>query len=167
MDTNVIWALLLFAIALVLFFLEVFIPSGGVIGFVAAATALAAIVFLFNFSRTAGLIAILLAMVSLPFLLGLALKLWPNTPIGRLLTLSATQKRLTSDDPGRTTEAQTDRNRLLHARGEAVTDLRPVGCCRLAGKRVECLAIGGMIEAGSQVEVVAISGRDVKVKRLT
>jgi membrane-bound ClpP family serine protease len=48
--------------------------------------------------------------------------------------------------------------------GVAMTDLRPVGTCRFGDGRYECLADRGMIESGSEVEVVAVDGMQVKVR---
>jgi membrane-bound ClpP family serine protease len=50
------------------------------------------------------------------------------------------------------------------ARGKALTDMRPVGSCLLGNQRVECLAEGGVIPAGTPVKVIAVEGMEVRVR---
>lgn len=167
MSGNLIaWAILLLAIAVVLFFAEMFIPSGGLIGLFAAAAAVAGVVLLFKVDTTIGLIGALVCVAGLPFLFMVALKIWPNTPIARMLTLRNPPRAdgaEAGDTPVRDPHAP---DPLIGVQGKALTDLRPVGACLIDGRRTECLAETGVIRAGTAVRVVAVDGTQIKVKEI-
>ncbi len=158
----VLWAILLMAVALILFFLEVLVPSGGVLGFSSAVAMIAGVVLFFKVSTTLGLVSAIVALLAVPFLFAFALKLWPNTPIGKLLTLESTSNGqangTTQADPGRSL------HQLVGQTGQALTDLHPIGRCLIDGQRFDCLAQTGMIQAGSTVKVVTVSGMEIKVR---
>jgi len=150
------------AIALVLFFLELFVPSGGLIGVVAAVSLAAGIVLLFQVSTTLGTIGAIVTLVSAPFAIALTMKLWPNTPLGRLMILSSAKPpQRANDDPLPDAERI---QKLVGVTGKAVTDLRPVGTCLIDGQRHECLAEGGTIAAGLDIRVVSVDGTQIKVR---
>src|SRR4051812_32477282 len=87
------WALVLLLIGLSLIVLEVFVPSGGVLGFMAAMTVLAAIGLGFYASPLIGVGITVGAVVAAPALVALAFKIWPSTPMGRRILLSAPNER--------------------------------------------------------------------------
>ncbi len=160
MSDPLLWGSLLIGLALVLYLLEVFVP-GGVLGFVATLSLVAGIIFMFWYDVTTGLVTTVVVLCLAPVALGLALKYLPHTPVGRLLTLEG---RVTRGETTPEVERAGGADRLVGARGAAVTELRPVGTCDFDGERVECLAEAGIIERGSTVEVVAVRGREVKVR---
>ena len=160
---NILWAIVLLGGALVLFMLEVFIPSGGLIGMIAVVLAICGIVLMARVDSTAATITAILAIAALPVLFALAIKLWPDSPVGRIMTLRTRQQRMTdaeAEPPGATASAQ-----LVGQTGQALTDLRPVGTCRISDQRLECLASRGVIEAGSNIRVIAVDGIEIKVER--
>src|SRR5690606_29405566 len=128
------------------------------------------IVFLSLYSTTLGLVAGIIALIAAPFFFGIAVRLWPQSPIGRLLTHHDAQAPLTRaakgvgdvDDAG-DPAASNDKQLVGHS-GRAVTDLRPIGTCLIGGRRTECLAEGCTIRAGSNVKVVSVDGMQVKVR---
>ena len=68
----------------------------------------------------------------------------------------------------RLTEADTsfdvaDIQPLVGSVGRTVTPLRPVGTCEFDGRRVECVAEMGLIEANQPVRAVRIDGRELVV----
>jgi len=161
-NATIYWAVLCLAIALVLFFLELFVPSGGLIAVVAAISLAAGIVLLFKVSTTLGLIGAIVTLVSAPFVLAIAMKLWPNTPLGRVMILhSAKPSQRPPDDPLPDAD---ELAALVGRTGKVTSDLRPVGTCVIDGKRHECMADGGVIGAGSTVRVVSVDGRQIKVR---
>jgi membrane-bound serine protease (ClpP class) len=161
-NPTVIWAIVCFAVAFILFFLEIFVPSGGIIGFVAAASLIGGIVMLFRIDTTLGVIGIVVSVATLPFIIGFALHVWPNTPIGRMLMLN--QRQAPMSDAHSEPRGVIEVDPLVGQMGKAVTDLRPVGTCVIEGKRMECLAASGMIRSGAAVKVVAVDGSQVKVR---
>lgn len=172
-DVNwlIIWAVLLVGAAIALFFIEVFLPSGGLIGTASAVCLVAGIVLLFQIDTIIGLVGATLAMVALPFAIGFAVKMFPNTPIARALTLRSRpdeDESLDEDDerpPGtRPATAVPDGTPAVGDEGKAISTLRPVGTCVINGKREQCLAVGGTISPGTPVQVVAVDGMHIRVK---
>lgn len=162
-DTQwMVWAIIAFGIAITLLVLEAFLPSGGVLGLLAGFCAIAGIVMFFMFDDKWGMVSMAVALLATPFIIGGMLWIWPNTPIGRALTLEAEQKRVNTDERAR------DHDGLIKVglEGEALTELRPVGACRLEGKRIDCIAQAGVIEKGTTVRVVGVEGVSIKVKAI-
>ena len=161
---NILWAIVLLGAALVLFMLEVFIPSGGLIGMIAVVLAICGIVLMARVDSTAATITAILGIATLPALFALGIKLWPDSPVGRIMILRTQQQRMTDAEakpPGATASSQ-----LVGQTGQALSDLRPVGTCRIGDQRFECLASRGVIETGSNVRVVAVAGMEIKVDRV-
>jgi membrane-bound ClpP family serine protease len=180
------WGLICLAVAVILFILEVFVPSAGIIALSASAALVAGIVLLFLNNSTLGIAAAIAALVALPFFFIGLLRLWPNTPIFRLLLLKNApgQTVVPSEAPTRSGgfaggsgggtsgggqsggpgNPGNPGNPGVGQRGKAISDLRPVGTCLIDGKRVECLAEGGMIPVGAKVRVTSVQGMEVKVR---
>ena len=157
----VLWAILLLVGALVLFFMELFIPSGGLLGLCSAVSMIVGIVFLFKVDTTLGLVCAIISLASIPFLFAFALKLWPNTPLARLLILetpSPAGHEPVPLDPGPTP------GDLVGKSGQALTDLHPVGTCLIEGYRLDCLAEAGLIPSGSRVRVMSVTGKQIRVR---
>jgi membrane-bound serine protease (ClpP class) len=156
------YAAILIGIALVLFFIEIFVPSGGIVGFLAVGSLIAGIVCLFWVDQTVGLLALLLVLVLTPFAIGLSLKIFPNTPIIRRLTLEDRQPAgEVRDDPS---IDDPEEESLVGRTGVADGWLRPVGTCRIDGQRIPCRAETGSIEPGTPVRVTAVDGMEAKVR---
>ena len=81
------WAVLTMAFGLLLIVVEMFVPSGGVIGFISFAAVVTSIVMAFQHSEYTGLGFMAVAVLGTPLLLALAFKWWPKTPLGRRLLL--------------------------------------------------------------------------------
>lgn len=163
MDPTLLWAIGLVLTALTLFVLEVFIPSGGLLGLCGSTALVCGIVMIFRINTTYGLVAALVALVALPFLFGGLLNVWARTPVGRLLRLDHRQRPLVAGrQADGTAAARADP--LIGARGTALTDLRPVGVCMLEGRRHDCLAEGGVIQANTPVRVIGVDGMQIKVR---
>jgi len=159
-ETLILWALICFAIAVFLFVLEIFIPSGGILGFAAGIAMIAGIILLFKLDTTIGLIGMIISLAALPFLFAFAIKVWPDTPLGRMLILS---DKGISASPGAPIDEEADGALAVGQTGTAATDLRPVGTCLIEGKRIECLSTKGVISAGTAVRIVDVDGMQTKV----
>jgi membrane-bound serine protease (ClpP class) len=150
-------AVILLAVALMLFFVELFIPSGGLIAILGGVAVVSGIFLLFKADTTLGLIGIICTMIAVPCVLAVGMKIWPHTPIGRMLILK--------DPPPSPVDAhKTAPGQLVGASGEALTDLRPIGTCLIDGKRIDCMAETGIIESGTRVHVTIDDGMQVKVR---
>jgi len=159
---TLIIAVVLLATAIGLFAVELFVPSGGVLGFLSALCLVAGVVMLCVVNLTWGLVAGVIAVCALPFAVGFALSIWPDTPIGRWLTLSESQEAVTQRP-----DARHEADPRVGMTGRALTDLRPIGACQIGDKREQCIATRGMIEQGDTVRVVAVEGMEIRVEKLT
>lgn len=161
-DLMVLWGILLIAAALVLFFTELLIPSGGLILLAAVTSFVFGVVLLFQVDTRLGLAGALFTLLALPFLLAFGLKIWPDLPWVKGLMV------LTDRQAAQPAEAESDEasdRPAVGMTGEATTELRPIGMCRFGDLRAECLSADGMIEPGDGVRVVAVDGMQIKVKR--
>lgn len=145
----------LFLAGFLLLAAEVFVPGLilGLIGLICLGGSVT-LVFL-QHGSTAGVIAFFLvsALTLGGFLLWLAI--FPRTFIGRRIILQSSQPV----DPG----AETNRS-LIGEEGAALTDLRPAGTARIAGKRVDVTTVGEFLAQGSSVVVVGADGLRVVVR---
>ena len=82
-----LWSILLFVAALGLIALEIFIPSGGVLGILAALALIASLAVAFSGGTMTGVTMLLVTIIVVPAMLALAVRWWPHTPIGRLIVL--------------------------------------------------------------------------------
>ncbi len=157
-DVTLMVAVILLIAALGIFVVEVMVPSGGVLGMLSACCLVVGVVMLCLVNLTWGLVVAVVALIALPFAIGGGLRIWPDTPIGRWLTMSEQQKahfdsqKETAPDP------------RVGVEGVAITDLRPIGSCMINGKREECSAAQGLIEKGAKVRVVAVDGMQLRVE---
>jgi membrane-bound ClpP family serine protease len=169
MNSLATWSLLCFLIALTLFGVEIFVPSGGMLGILAIIAAIGGIVFLFQINTTLGLIGSIVCIASIPVLIMVAMKLMPSTPIGRLLIFKEPQSsdndESSNEDADPTSPSTENKpHQLINKIGIAQTDLRPVGVCRIDGHKEPCSAVTGLISAGTTIKVVAIVDGHLKVQ---
>ncbi len=163
--TTLVWAVVLIGAALALVIIEAFVPSGGVIGLLAATSLIAGVIMLFRVNTVLGLVGATVALIAIPFVVVFLLNLWPNTPIGRMLTLRDDDDKSKQEEDESESEPKVENaGPRVDQSGKAVTDLRPVGTCLIDGRREECLAERGMIEAGTPIRVVSVDGKQIKVR---
>lgn len=151
------WIVLLLVVGLVLVIVEVFLPSGlfGVAGALCLITAIA--MTYSDYGVAAG--TWLLGGVILATLVGLVLwvKFFPRTATGRRMMLTQTSGNVAPEH---------DFEALLHKRGVARSHLRPSGIAEIEGHRVDVVSEGGMIPPDSNVQVVAVDGTKIVVRKL-
>jgi membrane-bound ClpP family serine protease len=156
----------LIAAGVLLMVAEVFIPSGGILAILAGVTSLVGVVILFYEDTTWGLIGVLGVLVLGPVGISFALKVWPNTPIGRRMLLGdLTEEEIALQKLAEKEER--DRWRaLVGAEGIVMTPLRPVGVVRIGDVRYDALAETGLIESGARVRVTAVQDNQIKVRAI-
>lgn len=155
-------AMFLIILALAVFVIEIFVPSGGLLGILSFLLLMSGVVFLFMHDTTVGMVGLMLSLVLVPVAIVVALKIFPQTPIGRLMTLNESQKAGSIVlDPVR----DKDPGSLVGAEGVCESELRPVGNCRINGHRLECLAEEGFLPAGTPIRVAAVRGIEIRVRR--
>lgn len=166
-EALLVWVFALFGVALAVAALEIFIPSGGILGAASFLCAVAAIIVAFRIGSGFGLSATGFAVVATPATIWLGLKAFPNTPVGRRIILSAgsSPDELQKREIEKREEEQAITG-LIGARGKTMTALRPGGTLRIEGEDVEAFAETGMIEADVEVEIVSIQGRQLRVREI-
>jgi membrane-bound serine protease (ClpP class) len=155
------WSALLLLLGLLLVMVEVFIPSGGVLGFLSI-TALVAGVILAFYHRGAevGFLFLTVTAVALPVTLMMAFRWWPKTPMGRRILLDVpTSEEVLPDSPERRWLRQ-----MVGRLGVAKSLMLPSGAIEVDGHTIDALTEGTPIEAGQRVRVIAVRGNRVLVR---
>lgn len=155
------WVLLLLGAGLGMIVLEVFIPSGGVLGLLAVLALAAGVVTAFvEQGFAAGLVVLSGAFLAVPVVLAAAFRWFPVTPLGRRVLPPPPQPDDVLPDAG-------ERHRLrglVGSRGRAVGELVPWGCVEVAGESFEAVSEGGAIAGRTEVDVVGVQGRALVVR---
>lgn len=159
--TPLVWIVLLLVVGLALIMLEVFVPSGGVLGLLAVLALGAGVTMAFvERGMTAGLAALAGVFVAVPIVLVLAFQWFPATPLGRRVLPPPPQAEDVLPDAG-----QRQRLRgLVGQGGRAASELVPWGGIEVGGEPFEAVSEGGPIPAGAAVEVVGVQGRALVVR---
>lgn len=148
----------LVAVGVLLLACETFIPSGGVLGVLAALALLSGVATAFYYGGLAvGTVFMTATFVSVGALVAYMIRKWPNTTMGKLILV----------EPPKETQLLPDRSEL-HALvgrvGRAVVVMLPGGFVEIDSKRYDATAVAA-VEQGSWVEVVGIrSGRILLVR---
>jgi len=93
------WAIVLLVLGCGLLVLEVFIPSGGIFGFLATLAVIGSMVMGFRRDTTTGLSFMAIAVFAVPAVIALAFKYWPMTPMGKAVWVHFTLVPGLTDDP--------------------------------------------------------------------
>lgn len=150
------WAIILMLIGCGIVVLEVFIPSGGILGFFSAIAIIASVVMAFRRDVTTGMCFVVLTLIAVPSTLALAFKYWPYTPMGKafLGELKSTEE-LKPEDP---------RRALVGKIGTAKSKMIPSGSVQIDGKYIDAISQGAAIDMGQAVVVVEVRANRVVVR---
>lgn len=156
------WAVLLLLLGLGLVVLEVFIPSSGILGFLAFCSLAGAVIMGFTTGPATGLAVLGIVILGLPVIVVVALHYWPYTPIGRKILLRTPDSdEVLPDSPKR------QQLRLLVGRvGRAKTKMLPSGVIAVGGRTVDAVSDGTAIEPGQKVRVIEVHGHRVLVRSI-
>ena len=151
------WALILIASGICVMVLELFLPSAGMLGILAAALLIGGIVLAFMSDFRTGAIVLMCTALALPvFLVGM-LKIWPHTPIGRRILL---------DDltPDQLLPPDTFSQDLVGQLGIAKSKMLPSGLVLVNDEKLDALSDGFAIEAGQPIKITAVKGNRIYVE---
>lgn len=167
-ESFILWGFLLLAGALAMLVLELFVPSGGLIGVIAGILAIASVVSFFRYDPMWGGVAAGTYIVLTPFVIYFMFKLFISSPMGKRVILGG-QSEISSEETGVASEMdRSSRNaalrELIGADGQTATDLRPVGIVVIAGERIDALAENGVIDANTPVRVTDVYDNQIKVR---
>lgn len=165
MDDLLIWGLALMLVAGVMLVVEVFVPTAGILGVVAAITALIGVVFLWRYNEYYGAGGLLATAIIGPTVAYYGLKLYRHTPLGRKMIGVPDDEVVEAQRQAEEAEKQAA-TAILGKEGVALTDLRPVGMIQVGDRRLDALAEVMFIERGSRVRVIGTSTGQVKVRQI-
>ena len=152
-------ALILLLAGLCLLALELFVPSAGALGIVGGCVILASVVMAFMVDSFSGMIFLLVALLLIPAMLVMMIKIWPHTPIG---------KRLLTDDESLTDVLPKgefyDRGDLAGKVGVAKSMMLPSGQVVIDGEKYDAVSDGFAIEAGDRIKVVSVKENRIHVQ---
>jgi len=158
---DILAGIVLFLICAVLLVAEVFIPSFGMLGILAALSLIGGVYKFFQHGNLAGIIGIVVAVFMVPAVLIAGYRVMPRTRFGKNVILSG--PRLNSGDG--VPDAPQLRE-LIGREGVVVSMLRPVGVVRFGELKVECVAESGYVDKGSKVNVIKVDGTQVTVRKI-
>ena len=168
-DAYLLWGFILAGAALGLLFVELLVPSGGLLGLVCGVAAIGSIVAFFKYDTTFGAAALLAYIILTPILLVFVFKLWIQSPLAKRMVLGSEDTLAEGDDT--VGESQQERLRrlealreLIGAEGVSVTALRPVGFVKINGRRIDAMAESGIVEADTPVVVTDVYDNQIKVR---
>lgn len=161
MPPPIFWAVLLMFVGLALVITEIFVPSGGIIGFLALTSIVASIVLAFtDRGALTGLGFLLTACVAVPLALAAAFRFLPDTPVGkRLLPNIPTADEVMPDNDLRRLLRQ-----LVGKTGRAKSKMLPSGAVEVEGHTIDAISEGAPIEMGQTVRVIEVRGSLVVVR---
>jgi membrane-bound ClpP family serine protease len=155
------WSVLLLLIGLALVMLEVFVPSGGVLGVVAVTAIVASIVMAFyHRGLEIGFVFFAVATVAVPVVLVLAFRWWPLTPMGKRLLLDVPSAADVLPDSLQRRQLRA----LVGKTGVAKSLMLPSGSVLVDGLTVDALSEGTPIETGQRIRVIEVHGNRVLVR---
>jgi membrane-bound serine protease (ClpP class) len=155
-----ILAILLLLVGLAVIVMELFVPSAGMLGVLAALLILGGIISSFFHSLVAGASVLAITCLTLPILIALAIKIWPSTPIGRRILIGA----MTEQDVLPQSDLQDQLKPLIGRRGIAKTKMLPSGIIVIDDRNYDAISDGFAIEPGTPVEVISIRTKRAVVR---
>ena len=152
----------LLALGLLLILVEVFIPSMGILGTLAAGSIVTGGVLAFQHDPNGLFVGYLItSVVLIPLMIFTGLRILPKTPIGKALMISGPSF---SSEEAQASEAGLDE--LVSREGAAVTHLRPAGIAMFDDRRVDVVTQGELVDKGSRVRVIKVEGNRVVVEEI-
>jgi len=158
---HLAWSALLLLLGLLLVMVEVFIPSGGVLGFLSITSLVAGVILAFyHRGAEVGFLFLTVTAVALPVTLMMAFRWWPKTPMGRRILLDVPKSdEVLPDSPERRWLRQ-----MVGRVGVAKSLMLPSGAIEVDGHTIDALTEGTPIERGQRVRVIAVNGNRVVVR---
>jgi len=140
-------------------FIELFVPSAGVLTMMAVFALGGSVVFAFMQSFAFGCTFLGAVVIGVPVLVWYAIQLWPSTPIGRRIMLDP------DEDPALQPNEEIERLKSLAGKsGIAKSRMMPAGLVEIEGRRYDALSEGQPIDAQTEVVVVHVQGINIVVR---
>ncbi len=139
------------ALFLLLVLLEVFLPSGGLLGVAALVALIAGLAGGFSHGLTTGLTMLASVITLAPLLVWRALVYWPRSPLGRMI-LNVDHE----EEAVYRAQEEQHRRQLIGQQGTAQMDLLPNGMVRIGDRVLDVVSRAGVIPRGTLVEVTDV-----------
>jgi membrane-bound ClpP family serine protease len=156
------WSICLLIAAIALVALELFIPSGGLLGFLSAVAVVASVIVAFTAGPRTGLLMLVVTLVVVPAVLASAVKWWPHTPIGRLILIALPEA---PDDVLPDTEQYRGLKTLIGKVGKSKSKMMPSGAIMIEGRIYDAVSEGMAIDADATVKVIAVRTNRIVVRQ--
>jgi membrane-bound ClpP family serine protease len=156
---ELLWPLILLLVGLSLLVLEAFIPSGGILSLLSALGIIGAVALAYASAGTVpATLFLLLTAVAVPTAIVLLVRWWPHTALGKLILIQPqpADEMVPDLSPLRS---------LVGAVGRTKSKMLPGGAVRIEGKSYDAVTEGVSLDAGIAVQVVAVRGRSLVVRR--
>lgn len=154
------WSIILIGLGFVVVVMELFVPSAGVLGAIAAILLISGVITAFFQGIQTGALMLLFTAVGLPFLIALMIKVWPSTPIGKRILIG----QLTSDQVLPKTEQYRSYGELEGQLGIAKTKMLPSGIIVINDRKYDAVSDGFPIEPGQAIIITAVKGTRLYVQ---
>lgn len=159
--SPVLLALILLVTGLALVILEVFLPSGGILGFLSAIFMVGSVIYAYmKCGMGIGTAFLAATVLIVPVVVSMAIRVWPYTPMGRMILLDSA---IDTEQDELEREA---RNALVGRRGIARSQLLPGGVVDIDGEQLHVVIVGTAAEKGDLVEVIEVQGNRILVTRV-
>lgn len=157
MMSGITIAAMILVLAIALLVLEMFIPSGGVLGLLSGIGFLASLILVFRSDLSLGILYLVVLAISLPLGLMGMVKYWPYTAVGRMM--------LNVPPPGDEPEpSYNPLEDLVGQTGVAKSKMLPSGAILVNGRTYDAVSTGSAIEPGDPIEVYRVDGNRVMVR---
>lgn len=149
----------LFVLALVLFFLEIFIP-GGILAIIGVILLIAACAIAYTDYGGATAMVIFCISGTLALIM-FFVEIWliQHKRFGKFI-------RLDNTISGSSLEPQAKAEEIVGKKGEALTKMAPTGMILIDGKKYEAFSQSGLLEEATPVEVVRVDNFRLIVKKI-
>ena len=155
------WSLILVGAGFLVIFIELFVPSAGILGIVAAACLISGIVLGFMDSARTGFFLMLAVSITLPLMFSVMVKIWPHTPTGRRILIGPQAR----EDVVPTGDYYDELNSLIGRLGIAKTKMLPSGIVIIDGKKFDAVTDGLPMEPGDTIKVSTVKGNRIVVTK--
>ena len=159
MDTWV-WSVLMLLVALIIVAIELFVPSGGLLGVLSAMAVCASLVLAFMTSIKFGMIMLTVSCFLIPIVIMSGLHWWPHTPIGRRILI----RPPTRDEVVPDLEEERHLRSLIGKRGVAKSKMLPSGIVEIEGQTYDANSDGAAIDPEQPIEVIGETMRRLQVR---
>lgn len=156
------WIAALVAVGLGMLVLEVFVPSGGVLGFLSVVALGAGVVTAFAEQGPVVGVAVLAATaVAAPVVLGIAFRIFPETPLGRRVLPPPPRPDEVVPDGERRSQLR----ELVGRQGRSTSDLLPWGTVEIDGRELPAMSESGPIIAAMLIDVIGVQAGGLVVRQ--